>query len=279
MNQSIIKTGVLGFALISSSLIAQNKELVKLWETDTILKVPESVLLDKEKKIIYFSNIDGQPLDKDSKGSIGTCDLEGKNINNNWVKGISAPKGMAIFSGLMYVSNIDEVVVIDIAKAEIKKRIPITGAIFLNDVTINSKGIVYVSDSKTEKIHRIEGDVVTDFVSGQPNANGVLAVGEDLYFLAKGTLWKAAGKNKSLTKIADGMDASTDGLEQTKNKDFIVSSWPGIIYYVKADGTKYQLLDSRAEKINTADIDFDADKNILYVPRFFANKITAYQLK
>src|SRR3954463_7561030 len=180
MNQSIIKTGVLGFALISSSLIAQNKELVKLWETDTILKVPESVLLDKEKKIIYFSNIDGQPLDKDSKGSIGTCDLEGKNINNNWVKGISAPKGMAIFSGLMYVSNIDEVVVIDIAKAEIKKRIPITGAIFLNDVTINSKGIVYVSDSKTEKIHRIEGDVVTDFVSGQPNANGVLAVGEDL---------------------------------------------------------------------------------------------------
>ena len=278
MNKSIIKMGVLGFTLIASSLFAQNKQLVKLWETDSILKVPESVLLDKEKKILYFSNIDGQPLDKDSKGSIGTCDLNGKNINNNWVKGISAPKGLAIFKNLMYVSNIDEVVVIDIPSATIKKRIPVIGAIFLNDVTVNAKGIVYVTDSKTEKIHRIEGDLVTDFLSGQPNANGILAVGEDVYFLAKGTLWKA-GRNKSLKKIADGMDASTDGLEQTKNKDFIVSSWPGIIYYVKADGTKYELLDSRAEKINTADIDFDADKNILYVPNFFKNKITAYTLK
>lgn len=276
--KSIIKNGLLGLTFLSTALVAQDKQLVKLWETDTILKVPESVLLSKEKKIIYFSNIDGQPLDKDSKGSIGTCDLNGKNINNNWVTGLSAPKGMAIYNGSLYVSNIDEVVVIDIATAKIKSRIPVTGAIFLNDVTIDDKGIVYVSDSKSEKIHRIENGKVTDFVTGQPNANGVLAVGEDLYFLAKGTLWKA-DKNKKLTKIADGMDANTDGLEQTKNKDFIVSSWVGLIYYVKADGTKYQLLDSRAEKINTADIDFDAETNILYVPRFFANKVTAYTLK
>jgi hypothetical protein len=276
--KSIIKNGLLGLTFLSTALVAQNKQLVKLWETDTILKVPESVLLSKEKKIIYFSNIDGQPLDKDSKGSIGTCDLNGKNINNNWVTGLSAPKGMAIYKGSLYVSNIDEVVVIDIATAKIKSRIPITGAIFLNDVTIDDKGIVYVSDSKTEKIHRIENGKVTDFVSGQANANGVLAVGEDLYFLAKGTLWKA-DKNKKLTKIADGMDGSTDGLEQTKDKDFIVSAWVGIIYYVKADGSKYQLLDSRVEKLNTADIDFDAENNILYVPRFFGNRITAYTLK
>jgi hypothetical protein len=276
--KSIFKNSLLALTFLSTALVAQNKQLVKLWETDTILKVPESVLLNKEKKIIYFSNIDGQPLDKDSKGSIGTCDLNGKNINNNWVTGLSAPKGMAIYNGSLYVSNIDEVVVIDIATAKIKSRIPVAGAIFLNDVTIDDKGIVYVSDSKTEKIHRIENGKVTDYVSGQSNANGVLTVGADLYFLAKGTLWKA-DKNKKLTKIAEGMDGNTDGLEQTKNKDFIVSSWVGLIYYVKADGSNYQLLDSRAEKLNTADIDFDAENNILYVPRFFGNKVTAYTLK
>jgi hypothetical protein len=276
--KSIIKNGLLCLTFFSTTLVAQNKRLEKLWETDSILKVPESVLLSKEKKIIYFSNIDGQPLDKDSKGSIGTCDLNGKNINNNWVTGLSAPKGMAIYNGSLYVSNIDEVVVIDIAAAKIKNRIPVAGAIFLNDVSIDDKGIVYVSDSKTEKIHRLENGKVTDYISGQPNANGVLAVGEDLYFLAKGTLWKS-DKNKKLTKIAEGMDGSTDGLEQTKSKDFIVSAWVGVIYYVKADGSKYELLDSRAEKLNTADIDFDAETNTLYVPRFFANKVTAYTLK
>lgn len=275
---SIIKKGLLGLTLISSTLVAQNKTLEKLWETDSILKVPESVLYDKGKKIIYFSNIDGQPNEKDMKGSIGTCDTGGKNINNNWVTGLSAPKGMGIFNNSLYVANIDEVAVIDIATAQITKRIPVTGAIFLNDVTIDDKGIVYVSDSKTETIHRIENGNVTTYITKQPNVNGLLAVGSDLYFLAKGTLWKA-DKNKSLTKIAEGMDASTDGLEQTKNKDFIVSSWPGLIYYVKADGTKYQLLDSRAEKLNTADIDFDAENNILYVPRFFGNRVTAYSLK
>jgi hypothetical protein len=276
--KSIIEKSLLCLTFFSTTLVAQNKQLVKLWETDTILKVPESVLLSKEKKIIYFSNIDGQPLDKDSKGSIGTCDLNGMNINNNWVTGLSAPKGMAIHNGSLYVSNIDEVVVIDVATAKIKSRIPVAGAIFLNDVSIDDKGIVYVSDSKTEKIHRIENGNVTDYISGQPNANGVLVVGEDLYFLAKGTLWKS-DKNKKLTKIAEGMDGSTDGLEQTKSNDFIVSAWVGIIYYVKADGSKYELLNSRAEKLNTADIDFDAETNTLYVPRFFANKVTAYTLK
>lgn len=275
---TIIKKGLLGLTFLSSTLVAQNKKLEKLWETDSILKVPESVLLDKEKKIIYFSDIDGKPLDKDNKGSIGTCDMNGKNINNNWVTGLSAPKGMAIFKNSLFVSNIDELVEIDIPSAKIVKRIPVEGAKFLNDVSIDSKGVIYLSDSQTEKIHRIENGKVTDFIINKPNANGVLAVGEDLYFLSKGELWKS-DKNKNLTKIADGMDPSTDGIEQTKSKDFIVSAWAGLIYYVKADGSKYQLLDSRPEKINTADIDFDADADILYVPRFFANKVTAYTLK
>lgn len=275
---SIFKKSLLGLTFISSALMAQDKKLEKLWETDTILKVPESVLLDKGKKIIYFSDIDGKPLDKDGKGSIGTCDLNGKSINNNWVTGLNAPKGMAIHNNSLFVSNIDELVEINIPSAKIVKRIPVEGAKFLNDVSIDSKGVIYLSDSQTEKIHRIENGKVTDFITGKPNANGVLVVGEDLFFLSKGELWKS-DKNKNLTKIADGMDPSTDGIEQTKNKDFIVSAWSGVIYYVKADGSKYQLLDSRAEKLNTADIDFDADANILYVPRFFSNKITAYTLK
>lgn len=275
---TIIKNGLLGLTFISSALIAQNKKLEKLWETDTVLKVPESVLLDKGKKIIYFSDIDGKPLDKDGKGAIGTCDMDGKNINKNWVTGLNAPKGMAIYKNSLFVSNIDELVEIDIPSAKIVKRIPVEGAKFLNDVSIDSKGVIYLSDSQTEKIHRIENGKVTDFITNKPNANGVLAVDDDLFFLSKGELWKS-DKNKNLTKIADGMDPSTDGIEQTKNKDFIVSAWAGIVYYVKADGTKYQLLDSRPEKINTADIDFDADANILYVPRFFANKITAYSVK
>ena len=64
-----------------------------------------------------------------------------------------------------------------------------------------------------------------------------------------------------------------------KDKDFVVSAWVGVVYYVKKDGTKTQLLDTRAQKLNTADIGFDKTRQIIYVPTFFGNSVTAYQLK
>ncbi len=278
MNYSLCIKFLVGFTLLTASLSAQ-KQLEKLWETDSVLKVPESVLWSKENKVIYFSNIDGKPDEKDLKGSIGTCDIAtGKIINNYWLTGFSAPKGLGIFNNTMYVTDIDEVVIVDIPSAKITNRIPVSGAQFLNDVTIDNKGVVYVSDSKTGKVHRMEKEKVTTYLSNQQGVNGLLAVGEELYLLAKGILWKA-DKNKVLTKIAEGMDASTDGLEQTINKDFIVSAWSGLIYYVKSDGSHYELLDSRSQKLNTADIDLDVENNILYVPRFFGNRITAYTFR
>jgi hypothetical protein len=68
-------------------------------------------------------------------------------------------------------------------------------------------------------------------------------------------------------------------LQAVYDKEYIASGWAGVIYYINADGTKEILLDSRAEKINTADIAFDAGLRILYVPTFFKNKIVAYKLK
>ncbi len=109
-------------------------------------------------------------------------------------------------------------------------------------------------------------------------ANGVLAVGTDLYVLTSGSLQKA-DTNKKLTTLADGMDASTDGIEMVKENEFIVSCWNGILYYVKADGTKQVLFDTREQKINSADIGYDAKNKIVYVPTFYKNSIHAYQLK
>jgi hypothetical protein len=44
--------------LISELSMAQNS-LTKLWETDSLFKVPESVLYDAENKVLYVANIDG----------------------------------------------------------------------------------------------------------------------------------------------------------------------------------------------------------------------------
>jgi hypothetical protein len=48
---------------------------------------------------------------------------------------------------------------------------------------------------------------------------------------------------------------------------------------VSADGSKQQLLDSRPDKKNTADIGMDAKNKIIYVPTFWRNTIVAYRVK
>jgi len=280
--QLFMKRPILSFLFLFSSVLITNHsfaqhQLVKLWQTDSVFKVPESVLFDAGANILYVSNIDGAPDAKDGMGSIGKLGTDGKIIAVDWVTGLDAPKGLGLYKNRLYAADIDKVVVIDILKGIIIKKIPIPGAEFLNDITVNKKGVVFVSDTKTGKIHSIENDKVSLYAEGYKAPNGLLASGEDLFVLASGTMYKNGTTVK--TKVADGMENATDGIEQVKENEFIVSVWNGIIYYVKSDGSVQQMLDTRSDKINSADIGFDPKKGIVFVPTFFKNSIVAYQLK
>jgi DNA-binding beta-propeller fold protein YncE len=159
-------TIVLFCCILSQRSVAQEHALVKLWQTDTLLKVPESVLFDGSGKLLYVSNIDGQPWDKDGRGSIGKVGLDGKIIQVDWVTGLDAPKGLGLYKNDLYVADVDNVVVIDIAKAAIVKRIPVEGAQGLNDISVDKKGSVYVTDSKEGKIYVLEQDKFVLFAEG-----------------------------------------------------------------------------------------------------------------
>jgi hypothetical protein len=257
---------------------AQQHKLIKIWQTDTLLKVPESVYFDGINKVLYISNIDGAPDGKDGKGSIGKVGLDGKIIKVDWVTGLNAPKGMGVYQNKLYVADLDAVGIIDLKAGKLLKRILVNGAIFLNDITIDKKGIVYVSDTRNKKVFRIANETATIFLDNLQAPNGLLINNNDLYVLDNGSMLKVE-KDKSLTKIADGMNAQTDGIENVKGKDFIVSCWPGVIYYINADGTKEELLDTTPQKSNTADIGYDAKTRMLYVPTFFKNSIVAYKLQ
>ncbi len=278
MKPSLLCAVLFSFILLYGTAQSQEHKLVKIWETDTLLKVPESVRYDAANKILYTSNIDGQPWGKDGKGSIGKVGLDGRIIASEWVTGLNAPKGMGIHAGKLYVADIDVVVVIDIAKGKIVQRIAIDGAKGLNDISIDAKGVIYVSDSQTKKIHRIEKDKTTVVVDNLQGPNGVLAVGSDLYLTNSGGLYKHE-KTGTLTLIADGMEGGTDGIEAVGNGDFIVSCWAGSVWYVYADGRKDHLLDTREQKINSADIGYDPVNKIVYVPTFFKNNVVAYRLQ
>jgi len=263
---------------ISAGLFAQHS-VTKLWETDTVLKVPESVLFDADNKILYVSNIDGTDgWAKDGKGSVAKVGMDGKIIAVEWVTGLNAPKGLGMYKGKLYAADIDEIVVIDIKKGAIDKKVPIEGAKGLNDISIGSDGAIFVSDSKNNVIYKVENDKSSVYVQNLKGANGVLKRGNDFFIVDAGGAYKV-NDDKTLMKISDGMEGGTDGIENVSGNDFLVSCWQGALWYVHAEGTKELLFDGKAQKTNTADIGFDPKTKIVYVPTFFRNSVIAFQVK
>jgi hypothetical protein len=256
---------------------AQSHSLEKIWETDTVVAIPESVIPDAAHKFLFVSLIDGGGWDADGKGGVGKLDPDGKKYDPNWIKGLNAPKGLGLYGNRLYTADIGEVVVIDIKKGVIEKKIPIEGASGLNDITVDANGIVYVSDSRVGKVYRIEKDLPVLFMDKLSGANGLKAHGEELYVLANKSVLNidAAHNIRTITTLPNG----GDGVEEAGNGDLIVSEWQGTIYYVYADGRKELLLDRRPEKKNTADIHYDPATHILYVPGFNGKTVTAYRLK
>ena len=268
---------LIGLLAITKTLYAQDHKLEKLWETDTILAIPESVFPDAKRNLLFVSLIDGGGWIADGKGGVAKLSPTGDNYEPAWVTGIHAPKGMGIIGDKLYVADIEEVVVIDIRNGKIATKIPIDSAKGLNDITVSDKDIIYVSDSRTSRIWRIENDRPSLYLDSIKGVNGLKAIGEDL-FIGAGKYFLKAGRNKEITKIAE-LPQGIDGIEPVGNGDYILTSWSGYIFYLGANGKQETLLDTHLEKKNTADIGYDPVKKILYVPTFNEKTVVPYSLK
>jgi sugar lactone lactonase YvrE len=279
-NESPKKVDSSNAAAIDTPKVITHK-LVQKWETDTILKVPESVIFDAKNKVLYAANITGtEPWGADGKGSIGKIGLDGKIINVDWVTGLQAPKGMGIYNDKLYVADLLEIAVIDIASGKIEGRIKIKGAKGLNDISIDPSGIIYVTDSQGKRLYKVEsGNSVTMMLDSLAGPNGVLVSGKNLYLLNNGGIYKVnQGAKNSISLIADGMEGGTDGVENVKNDDFIISCWAGAVWYLNGDGRKELLFDGKSIGKNTADIGFDPTTKMVYVPTFWKNSVMAFEL-
>jgi len=258
------------------SLSAQT--LTPKWTTEATLSVPESVLLDAKNNVLYVSSIGGTPEAKDGDGFISQVGLDGKIKNLKWATGLDAPKGMGLHNNNLYVADITKVVTINTATGKITQTVEVEGAQFLNDITVDKTGNVYVSDSNTGKIHVIKGNKAEVYFEGPETkgVNGLLAVGKDLYVVsfATGVNYKLT-PDKKITKVCSTAEGA-DGVVPLGNNEYIVSSWHGVIDFVNAKGETKNLLDTRDKKLSSADIEYDPKSKTLFVPTFGTNTVMAY---
>lgn len=265
-------------------VVSKTLRLEKLWETDTLLTTAESVIYNSKADVLYVSNINGTPLQKDGNGFISQVDMDGNIIVEIWIANLDAPKGMGIFKEKLYVTNITQLVEININDAKITNRWEVEGAVFLNDITIDKEGTVYFSDSNTNKIHVLKhGDVSEYMASDRLASPNGLYIEQDQDRLMLATMGSSSfGYIELSTKefiIKTDSIGAGDGVAPTGDGDYLVSSWNGEIFHVNGENwNKTSLLRTEEDTIQSADITYVIDKQMLFVPTFFNNTIIAYRL-
>lgn len=250
-----------------------------LWQTDTLLTTCESVIFDKTNDILYVANINGAPDGKDGNGFIAKVALDGKITEAQWIKGLDAPKGMGIHDAKLYVSDIDKIHEIDIAAGKVTQTYPVEGAQFLNDITIDGKGRVFVSDTGSGDIVLLENGKVSKWLSGIDGPNGLLAEEKDMLMVSWGaqTLNTIDLSSQQITIRTDSIE-NPDGIEALTDKTYLVSSWDGQVHYIDRDWKNTRILDTRPDSVNAADIEYIHEKKLLLVPTFFKNTVMAYEV-
>jgi DNA-binding beta-propeller fold protein YncE len=273
----------------------------KLWETLPNLKNPESVAYAPKQNVLFVSNVNGKPDQKDQNGFISKVSLSnGSIIELNWVAGLNAPKGIAISNdgSKLYVSDITDLVEIDIVSGKIIKRFNALGSSFLNDVVADNQGNIYVSDTGINTIYKLDGNTgnsALQVLLQSPQLNGPNGLLVDnnknkLIVVSLGPLSKPGGgievvdlKNKTISTLGkEGTTSPFGGLDgivsnAAKTRYYVTDNPAGKIYAVNADGTGYvTLIDLHTQ--GAADLGSIPGQSMIIIPLMQDNKLVAYKL-
>ena len=268
----------------TDSQVSEQKTITatKIWETDTIFNTPESVFFDQENDILYVSNIGNvPPTAKDNDGYISKLSTSGELIVLKWIEGLHAAKGLGKIGNSLFVTNIDEIVEIDINAGLIINRYAVDSAVFLNDISVAEDGTIFISDSGTNKIHTLKDGTVSTWLQSEKlgGPNGLLHQGEKMMLATYGSSEFISINTSTLemTFLTDSLEGG-DGVVDF-GADYIVSGWNGVVNHISANGEKTLLIDTKLKSQNAADIEIISNTNIILVPTFFGNTVAAYELK
>jgi sugar lactone lactonase YvrE len=267
----------------------------------TGFSTPESVFYDAEEDVYLVSNIQGSPTAADKNGYISKLSPDGTVIAEKWIDGtqkgvtLSAPKGMGVVDGKLYVADIDFVRVFDRATGKPVKSIKVFGAKFLNDIAVGADGSVYVSDSGlkiTDKGFEPTGTDAVWKVSLKAAAERVTAKKADLgrpngLLATAGGIWVSTFAAAELFRLGDkGAKADVvtlpagglDGIVAAADGTIYVTSWEAKAIYKGKAGAVFEPALPGVTLESPADIGYDSKRNRLLVPLFMGNQVLVFAL-
>lgn len=285
-NFKVLCAGLLALPLMAGSAQAHGLEPV------TGLLTPESVIQAADGKI-YVSEING--FGQDGDGQIRVID-HGK--TTVFVQGLDDPKGLAIVGPDLFVADRTRIWRIPLTQAPAVAEVYLAAEVFpqapqfLNDLTADANGNLYVSDSgdilgsgKGGAIYRISPQrTLTLLIDGHTDEriqapNGLLADAKGEHLLVvdftSGILYDYDLVARKLGQIADGFGGG-DGIVKQANGTIYVSDWKS--------GSIYRVVHNKATLVkggyqSAADIALSQDDHHLLVPDMKAGLVDILNLR
>jgi len=254
---------------------------------------PERVLHDAVRDRYLVSNVNGDANAADGNGFISVLSPDGEVSDLKWIEGgkhgveLDAPKGLAVNDGVLYVADISRVRLFDAESGAPVGEIAIPGSTFLNGVTVDASGTVYVTDSGppqgsldargTEAVHRIDGDTVTTLAGGSLGRPTSITAGPAGLLVAPfgdSAVYRldAHGKKQSVTHLPAqglaGVVALGDWL--------FVSSWQASAVFRGKLGRTFEV--ALEEQASPTDLGFDGTRARFLVPHYTEDRVDVYEV-
>lgn len=253
------------------------------------LDSPESFIVDPEDGSYYVSNINGSPSAKDGNGYISKIDAGGNTVIQHFIGGkkdellLNAPKGLAVVGENLFVTDIDAVkafnkktgkpaVIVDLSK--LKAR-------FLNDSAADDRGVLYVSDTMTNQLFKI--DTQKNYAAallkesgelGQPNGLLVNPKSKNLMVVTWGSGRLLEIDRSGRIHILKRGLKTLDGIDYDGQGNLYVSNYEkGEIYKIAFFG-RGALTTLQGGLTTPADISYDRKKDELLIPSSKGNTVT-----
>jgi sugar lactone lactonase YvrE len=269
------------FAMIACGLPAEGLAAADVPVKVTGLKNPESVVAGPDGRL-DVSEIGEFGTDGDGQISV----VVGAGKTKAFATGMDDPKGLAFSKGALYVADKTRILKVDkngkwkvFAAAE---AFPVKPQ-FLNDLTFDKSGNLYVSDSgdmngKGGAVYLVTPDgrvsaLVTDQDKRVAAPNGLLPDGEDNLLMVDfitGILYRITLKTGKMVQVAEGFGGG-DGIVRDRTGRLWISDWKnGRVFTLKRDG---ELKLVQAGFQSAADIGLSADGRFVVVPDMKAGEL------
>jgi len=255
------------------------------------LAVPECAAVLPETGEVFISNIDAPAEGADDRyntddgtGFITRLKAGGQIAAGRWVNSqtnarLNSIKGVCVLKGVVYACDVDHVRRMSVETGQALEPIIIRGAEFLNDAATDGK-YIYVSDSNTDKIHRLDGDKQIE-IPGPTNPNGIAFSGGKMFVVswAKHDIYEV-DLDGIMPPMPFGLAdhfGGLDGVEILSDGTFIVSDQKlNKIVLISADRKRVRtLLEIEG---GPADFGIDRARGLLYIPLVWNNSVAIYKL-